>query len=109
MGLVMFFGMKKSGTTRRVTAVAFLAAALFTAAPAQVADANVFKATVDILVVRPLQVLRTCAGIGVAVPIALLALPSGQGYSKAILREFVVEPGQAIYKPRLGDWEYSRY
>ena len=105
----MFFGMKKSGTTRRVTAVAFLAAALFAAAPAQVAEANVFKVTVDILVVRPLQIIRTGAGIGVGLPIALLALPSGDGYSKSILREFVVEPAQSIYKPRLGDWEYSSY
>ena len=96
--------MKKSGTTRRVTAVAFLAAALFAAAPAQVAEANVFKVTVDVLVVRPLQIFRTCAGIGVGLPLALLALPSDVESSKRILREFVVEPTQSIYNPRFGDW-----
>ena len=105
----MFFGMKKSGTMRRVTAVAFLAAALFAAAPAQVAEANVLKVMVDILVVRPLQIVRTAAGLGVGLPLALLALPSDVEGSKRILREFVVEPAQSIYKPRLGDWEYSSY
>ena len=105
----MFFGMKKSGTMRRVTAVAFFAAALFAAAPAQVAEANVFKAAVDILVVRPLQIVRTGAGIGVGLPLALIALPSDVEGAKRILREFIVEPAQSIYKPRLGDWEYSSY
>jgi len=101
--------MQKSSTTRRVTAVAFLAAALFAAAPAQVAEANVLKATVGVLIVRPLRVVKTCAGIGIAVPIALLALPQGGKYSKAILREFVVEPGKSIFEPGLSDWKYASY
>ncbi len=68
-----------------------------------------FKVTVDVLVVRPLQILRTCAGLGVGLPLALIALPSDVEGSKRILREFIVEPAQSIYKPRLGDWEYSSY
>jgi len=89
--------------------VVLLAAALFAAAPAQVAEANVLKGTLDVLLVRPFRVVMTGIGVGLGLPMSLLALGDSPEASKRILRSFIVEPAKSIYQPKIGDWQYASY
>ena len=59
---------------------------------------------VDVVIVRPISLVRAAMGMVLVIPAALLAAPGGQESIDEVLQVFIVEPVNYVFRRRIGEF-----
>ena len=59
---------------------------------------------VDVVIVRPISLVRAAAGMVLAIPALLFAAPGGRESIDEVLQVFVIEPVDYVFRRRLGEF-----